>query len=718
MPAAQKTIEYMGGAAAVLQRARADYAKGEFRWVAQIGSQLVFADPTNQEARNLAADAYEQLGYQAESATARNAYLQGASELRNGVPKLPPLASQAPDVIRALPLDMLFDYFAVRLNGDKAAGKTMVLNWQFTDTKQNYVVNLENSALSFVADAQAAHTRRDDHADAGDAGRDLAAEDELPGRAAGRADHDHRPAREARRAARDDRDAAGDVPADRTAPGALKRGGPPMNAILNAAPTPPPEAAAPANADAAEIERMRAVFARQRAAFAAAPFPERDARRLKLQRLITALQQHQDAIVAAVNADFGVRSPSETRLVEVMGPDPRGAPRARTAAALDEAAPAPHRAAVHEQPRLDRVPAQGRRRRDGTWNFPVYLTLGPLVAALAAGNRVMIKGSDLAPQTTALLKTLLAGCFDEDEVAVFGGELAAARFFNTLPFDHLVFTGSPQVGREVMRAAAPNLTPVTLELGGKSPAIVGPGADLADAALRIAHGKAFNAGQICVAPDYAMVPRGQTAAFTRALADAFARLYPTVGGNAEYTSIVSERHAARLRGMLDDARRKGATIVSCGSDAGQGRQMPLQVVSGLSADMQLMREEIFGPILPVVEYDTLAEALATVARGERPLAMYAFGLDGAEQTRLLRQGHAGGVTLNDWGWHVFQHDLPFGGIGNSGMGSYHGEEGFRTLSHGKSVFKRHRFFPVALFYPPYGNLVQRLAMRFYLGKGR
>ncbi len=352
----------------------------------------------------------------------------------------------------------------------------------------------------------------------------------------------------------------------------------------------------------------------------------------------------------------------------------------------------------------------------GPWNFPIYLTIGPLVAALAAGNRAMVKVSEFSPRSTELLRTLLGECFDENEVAVFGGAVEAAQSFSSLPFNHLVFTGSPAIGRHVMRAAAENLTPVTLELGGKSPAIVGPAANLRDAALRIAHGKAFNAGQICVAPDYALVPRGKSAEFAAAVADAFARLYPNVEGNAEYTSIVTERHAARLRQLLSDAMNKGANVMCCGIDSGLGRQMPLHIVIGVNEGMQLMQEEIFGPILPVLEYDSLDEALAMVRRGERPLSLYAFGLKADEQLRVLTQTHAGGVTLNDWGWHVFQHDLPFGGIGNSGMGSYHGEEGFRELSHGKSVFKRHRWFPIGLFYPPYGNIVQRLLMWLYLGR--
>jgi len=197
---------------------------------------------------------------------------------------------------------------------------------------------------------------------------------------------------------------------------------------------------------------------------------------------------------------------------------------------------------------------------------------------------------------------------------------------------------------------------------------------------------------------------------------AFARLYPAIGGNAEYTSLISERHATRIRALLDDAKAHGATILRCGDDAGAGRQIPLHVATNLNEHMQLMHEEIFGPILPVLEYDRLDDAMAFVRARERPLSMYAFGLSGGERERILQRTHAGGVALDDWGWQVFQHDLPFGGTGNSGMGTYHGEEGFRELSHGKAVFRRRRWFPISLYYPPYGNLVQRLALWLYLGK--
>lgn len=461
---------------------------------------------------------------------------------------------------------------------------------------------------------------------------------------------------------------------------------------------------------------MQALCERQRQAFAQAPFPDLRQRKDKLRRLIAALQRHQDAIVQAVNEDFGVRSPSETLLVEVLGP----VLHARHALAHLRRWMKPRRRHTEllfmgNQAWIEIQP-KGVVGIIGPWNFPFYLTAGPLVTALAAGNRALIKTSEFAPRSGALLKALLAECFDEDEVAVCEGGPEVAQAFARLPLDHLVFTGSPRVGREVMRAAADNLTPVTLELGGKSPAIVGPQADLQDAALRIAHGKAFNAGQICVAPDYALVPRGQAQAFAQAVDKAWQKLYPSISANADYTSIISERHAERLRGLLQEAESAGAHLLRCGNDAGLGRQLPLTVVTGLGADMRLMQEELFGPILPVLEYDRLEDAMAFIRARERPLSLYGFGLNATQRQELLRHTHAGGMTFDDWGWHVFQHDMPFGGIGNSGMGSYHGEEGFRELSHSKSVFRKYRWFPVGLFYPPYGNLVQRLSMWFYLGR--
>jgi len=352
-----------------------------------------------------------------------------------------------------------------------------------------------------------------------------------------------------------------------------------------------------------------------------------------------------------------------------------------------------------------------------TWNFPVYLSLGPVVAALAAGNRVMIKMPEVTPATNAVLRRMLAEVFGEDQVALVGEELADPNAFTSLAFNHIVFTGSPSVGRIVMRQAARNLTPVTLELGGKSPALLLRDYPVREAATRIAHGKAVNCGQICVAPDYALVPRESVDGFVAEIKRSFAAFYGrTTEGNPHYTAISSDRHAIRLRALLDDARSKGATVTAC-AETGGGRQMPLHVVTGCTSDMALMHEEIFGPILPVVPYDTNEQAIDFILSRPRPLALYCFSHDARAREDILRRTHSGGVTINDWGWHVVNHDAPFGGVGASGMGNYHGEEGFRELSHARAVFKRHRFFPIGLFYPPYGNIVQRLALALFIGRG-
>jgi coniferyl-aldehyde dehydrogenase len=353
------------------------------------------------------------------------------------------------------------------------------------------------------------------------------------------------------------------------------------------------------------------------------------------------------------------------------------------------------------------------------WNFPVYLAVGPLTTALAAGNRVMIKMSEATPATNAVLKRLLGDIFDEDLVAVVGEELADPGVFTSLPFNHIVFTGSPAVGRIVMRSAAEHLTPVTLELGGKSPAVVTRSYPVADAATRITHGKSANCGQICVSPDYALVPRERVDAFLAAVRDTFQRFYAgRTDGNADYTGVVNERQRQRIQALLDDARDKGARVESCApAPAGGSRQMPLHVVTQLTPDMRLMHEELFGPILPVVPYDTADEAIAFINARQRPLALYCFSHDDAERDELLRRTHSGGVAVNDWGWQVVNHDAPFGGVGNSGMGSYHGAEGFRELSHARTVFQRQRFFPIGLFYPPYGGFIQRLVLKFYLRSG-
>ena len=463
--------------------------------------------------------------------------------------------------------------------------------------------------------------------------------------------------------------------------------------------------------------RHAVLFERQQQAFAQSPCPPAAQRRDDLHSLKHALLRYQDVLADAMSQDFGFRSQAESKMLDILGSTLEinhalrhlgrwMKPRRRSTELLFLG----NRLRVTYQPK-------GIVGVIVPWNFPIYLALGPLAAALAAGNRVMIKMPEVTPATNACLRRLLAEAFSEDQVAMVGEELLDPGAFTALPFDHIIFTGSPAVGRIVMRTAAEHLTPVTLELGGKSPAVVLPGCDIAEAATRIAHGKTANCGQICVAPDYALVPRTQVDAFAQQVRAAFGRLYgDRVQGHPDYTALVNDRHHARIVALLDDARALGATVIAC-AEGGTDRQMPLHIVTGVTPAMRIAREEIFGPILPVLAYDTLDDAIALVRGGPRPLALYAFGHDVAARQRLLEHTHSGGVTVNDWGWHVMNHDAPFGGIGNSGMGSYHGEEGFRELSHARTVFHRHRLFPIDLFYPPYGSAVQQLVLRLWLGAG-
>ncbi|MDH0030651.1 MULTISPECIES: coniferyl aldehyde dehydrogenase [unclassified Acinetobacter] len=474
------------------------------------------------------------------------------------------------------------------------------------------------------------------------------------------------------------------------------------------------------NDESSATEQMQLIFSQQRSNFDAEPYPDLESRRTKLFKLKKQIIRYQDVIAAAINTDFSSRSIDESKLLDLLGSvlEAEHAIRhlrrwMRPSKRSTELLFLSNRLRVQYQPK-------GVVGVVVPWNFPVYLALGPLVAALAAGNRVMIKLPEVTPATNAVVKRMLGEIFKEDEVAVFGEEITDPAHFTSLPFNHIVFTGSPAIGRVVMRAAAENLTPVTLELGGKSPALVSRHYPLADAAKRVLHGKATNCGQICVAPDYALVPKEKIDEFVEECKSNFAAMYGNnISNNTNYTSIVNDRHLKRLQEILEDAKQNGAQIIACGeyNPEQDARRMPVHIVLNCTPQMRIMKEELFGPILPIVAYDTLDDAINFIKAGERPLALYCFTHDANERDYILKNTHSGGVTINDWGWHVVNHDAPFGGIGNSGMGTYHGEEGFRELSHAKTVFIRHRFFPTQLFYPPYGTWVQKLALRFFLKQG-
>ena len=340
------------------------------------------------------------------------------------------------------------------------------------------------------------------------------------------------------------------------------------------------------------------------------------------------------------------------------------------------------------------------------WNFPVSLAVTPLATALAAGNRVMLKPSEMTLATTALLATMLAEIFDEEQVAVVTGDAKVGSAFSGLPFDHLLFTGSTPVGQAIMRAATENLVPVTLELGGKSPVIVEPGYNLQTAARRIAFGKLANGGQICTSPDYLLLPKGEVDDFAATFRQEIDALYPDIASNPDYSWVVNDRHFARLTGLVEDAKAKGTRVVEIGAKPHdrQSRLFRPTLLLDVTDDMAVMQEEIFGPILPVVTYDELDDAIAYVNARPRPLALYYFGTDAQSQQMVLERTTSGGVLINDTILHYAQDDLPFGGVGLSGMGAYHGPEGFKTMSHAKAVFKQARFNLADLFRPPFGKV--------------
>lgn len=447
-----------------------------------------------------------------------------------------------------------------------------------------------------------------------------------------------------------------------------------------------------------EINQLEALFARQRAAYLAQPMPDATQRVQWLKALRELLFKEQQALIEAIDQDFSARSADETLLAEIM-PSLHGIHYAAKRV-KKWMKPARRAVGLQFQPASAQVVYQplGVVGVIVPWNYPLFLSIGPLTGALAAGNRVMIKMSESTPATGRLLKDLLARIFPEDQVAVVLGEVDVGVAFSKLPFDHLLFTGATSVGKHVMRAAAENLTPVTLELGGKSPAIVSDSVPMKDAAERIAFGKSLNAGQTCVAPDYVLVPSRRVEEFVSQYKEVVQGFFPRLSDNPDYTAIINERQLGRLRGYLDDAREKGATLVPLFAE-GQQRRLPQTLLLNVSDDMKVMQEEIFGPLLPVIPYERLEDALAYVNQRPRPLALYYFGYDKAQQQRVLHETHSGGVCLNDTLLHVAQDDIPFGGVGPSGMGHYHGHEGFLTFSKAKGVFSKPRFNAARMIYP-------------------
>ena len=445
----------------------------------------------------------------------------------------------------------------------------------------------------------------------------------------------------------------------------------------------------------------------QRAAYLKEGVPDAATRRDRLTRAATMLARASDAIAAAVSEDFGHRSAEETRFETL------GAVNAFRIAAMRVESwmqPAQHSAlAPDAEARVEYIPL-GVIGVVGPWNYPIMCVFGPLAGILAAGNRAIIKPSEFTPRTSTLLARLIAETFAPSEVAMVHGEAAEAAVFCAAPFDHLMFTGSTSIGRHVMRAAAENLTPVTLELGGKSPVVVRDTWDLAEAAQRVMAVKLRNAGQICLAPDYALVPAGSEREFAQQCLAAARRLYPDGLDSVDYTSIIDDAHFARLQRLVADAGASGAEVLNVfkpSTPAGARRMMPVLILNP-AAESLVMHDEIFGPILPILGYRSIDDALQTIRSGSRPLALYYFGADDERARQVLDGTASGGVTINDVMTHMFVEDLPYGGIGASGMGAYRGEAGFRTFSHGRAIYRQSEAQEaVALLHPPYGDPIRK-----------
>ena len=439
-------------------------------------------------------------------------------------------------------------------------------------------------------------------------------------------------------------------------------------------------------------------------------------RKDRLNRCISMLKEYSDEIIEALQKDFGNRDPKAsffTEIVSTIGVLEHAIKN------IDKWTKDEKRPSNVNQPLFIRLmmgflgsKSYIKYQPLGTigvispWNFPVNLVLAPLAGIFAAGNRTMIKPSELTPATSEVTKKMFEAYFDKSEAAVFTGDAEVGAAFSALPFDHLLFTGGTQIGKKVMKAASENLVPVTLELGGKSPVIVDEDANLSEVAKKVMRGKTMNAGQICLAPDYLMLPKGKGKEFADASSDAIGEMFKDLKYNDDYTSVINERHYDRINELVSDAKEKGAEVVQINPadedfEQQELHKIPPTIVLNPTEDMKIMQEEIFGPVLPVKEYDDFEETVNYVNSKDRPLGLYLFSKDKNKEKKVLDNTTSGGVTLNDVIWHIGQEELPFGGVGPSGTGSYHGYDGFKEFSHAKAVYKQFSADLMAQMMPPY-----------------
>lgn len=443
--------------------------------------------------------------------------------------------------------------------------------------------------------------------------------------------------------------------------------------------------------------------------------PSVQLRKDRLDRCVSMVKKYQNPIILALQEDFGNRDPVmsvATEVLSAIGPLEHAKknlsrwmkPEKRRA----EIAPlGPLLSLMGARARIEYQP-MGTVGCISPWNFPVNLVLAPMGGILAAGNRVMVKPSEITPSTSAVMKSMFEEYFDQVEIAVFTGDAEVGAAFSSLPFDHMLFTGGTAIAKHVMKAASENLVPITLELGGKSPVIIGKDSDVGRAAIRVMQGKTMNAGQICLAPDYALVPKEKVSEFVEKSVNAVSAMYPSLKDNDDYTSIINEKHFDRIQDYLEDAKDKGAEIVEINPSEEDFSQqphykIPPTLVLNPTEDMKLMQEEIFGPVLPIKSYEKIEDTVDYINTKNRPLGLYYFGDNKKEQDYVLKHTTSGGVTVNDVISHITQENLPFGGVGPSGMGSYHGYDGFKEFSHAKSIYKQTKINlnKLAGLVPPY-----------------
>ena len=470
--------------------------------------------------------------------------------------------------------------------------------------------------------------------------------------------------------------------------------------------------------DQQQIVKIQQTLKIQQQAFKETPYAAAESRITDLKNLKKALLQFQTPILQALCDDFTHRSDHDSKMGDIMP----------SIMAINYAIknvtkwmkPSKRHIGVLFQPAQAHVFYQplGVIGIIAPWNYPIFLSLGPLITALAAGNHAMIKMSEFTPKTNATLKKMLSNTFAEEKVALITGGAQVATLFSKQAFDHILFTGSTAVGKKVMAAAAENLTPVTLELGGKSPTLIDNKIDINDAVSRFMLGKCLNAGQTCVAPDYILCPHNRIDALRQSITSQFIKMYPTITENDDYTAIINTQQIERLTFALADARNKGATLVTLGGESETScltkNKLSLTIATQVNDEMVIMNEEIFGPILPIVGYDDIDDAIDYVNKKARPLALFLCSHDEKIQQKVLKSTHSGGVCINDAAIHVAQDDLPFGGIGQSGMGQYHGHEGFLTFSNAKSVFKKGKINTTIMAFPPAGKLIHKLIYKLFI----